>query len=140
MYRWPTDSNPRSDDDDDDNNNEDSQRNPDHFHYNLPSSSPRDALQPIIAKFRGLCYTNKPPWDGSGHELLLSEAEPEFTTSDDLEREALYRSLRDLYLEYGWDVDAVEQTAFRRTEFLGKRSDYLNDRFGARAGLEGEVN
>jgi hypothetical protein len=36
MYKWPTDSTPRSDDDDDDNNNEDSQRNPDHFHYNLP--------------------------------------------------------------------------------------------------------
>jgi hypothetical protein len=77
---------------------------------------------------------------GSGHELLLLEAEPEFTTSDDLEREALYRSLGDLYLECGLDVDAVEQTAFRRTEFLEKRSDYLNDRFGARAGLEGEVN
>lgn len=45
----------------------------------------------------------------------MSESEPEFSSSDDpydLQREALSRQLKDLYLECGWDMDAVEQTKF----------------------------
>jgi hypothetical protein len=136
VYRWPADSDPHSDD----NNEESSEHNPDYFHYNLPSSSPRDALQPIIAKFRGLHYINKPPWDGSEHELLVSEPEPEFSEYPrDIQREALYRKLRDLNFECGWNVEAVEQTAFRRAESLEKRRDHLNHLFGARANLYSEV-
>jgi hypothetical protein len=141
MYRWPADSDSYSDDNGED-NNEGSERNSDHFHYNLPSSSPRDALQPIITKFRGLHYINRPPWNGSGHELLISESEPEFTTSEDpqdFQREALHRDLQNLYLDCGWDIEAVEQSAFRRTEFLEKRRDLLNDLFGAWADMYGEV-
>jgi hypothetical protein len=90
--------------------------------------------------FRSLHYINKPPWNSSGHELLISESVPEFTTSDDDQREGLYRHLRDLYLECGWDVDTVEQTAFRRDDFLVKRRGFLNGLFGARANLWGDAD
>lgn len=33
----------------------------------------------------------------------------------------------DFYLECGWDVDAVEQTTFRREELVGKRERYWKD-------------
>ena len=35
--------------------------------------------------------------------------------------------LKELYLECGWDVNAVEQSTFRRDEFLDKRRRYLQD-------------
>jgi hypothetical protein len=129
MYRWPADNDPHSGDGNDDNNNdeENSERNLDHFHYGLPSSSPRDALQPIIAEFRGLHYIIKPPWDGSEHELLVPEAESEFTTSDDpddLLRGTLYRHLKDLYLECGWDTDAVSRRSYRSLSKIGYQSGY----------------
>jgi hypothetical protein len=39
----------------------------------LPSQSPREALQPLIDKYRGLRYVIKPPRGGFGHELFLEE-------------------------------------------------------------------
>jgi hypothetical protein len=32
-----------------------------------------------------------------------------------------------IYLDCGWDVNAVEQTNFRRDEFLQKRHDYIKN-------------
>jgi hypothetical protein len=128
MYRWSADD-----------FDEDHYHDPYYFYDDSPTSS-RDALQPIIAKFRGLHYINKPRWDGSGHELLVLEPEPEFLEYPrDIQHEALCRKLRDPYLECGWDVEAVEQTAFRRAEFLEKRRDHLNHVLGARADLYGKV-
>jgi hypothetical protein len=36
------------------------------------------------------------------------------------------RHLKEIYLESGWDVEAVVQTGFRREEFLEKRRRYLD--------------
>jgi hypothetical protein len=126
MHRWPDDNNGRYL-----NANEEARaRNPDHF-YNLPYSSPREALQPVIDKFRGLRYILEPVrGDGSWeHELLMDEFEDdEFRTSECAEdgwRDEMYRRLRELYLECGWDVDAVEQRGFRRGEFLQKRRVFI---------------
>ncbi|KAM0698844.1 hypothetical protein Q7P36_000888 [Cladosporium allicinum] len=38
--------------------------------------------------------------------------------------------LADLYLECGWDVNAVAQTDFRRVEFVEKRTKYLSEIIG----------
>lgn len=35
--------------------------------------------------------------------------------------------LADIYLECGWDVDAVVQTGFRRAEFIEKRTKYFDE-------------
>ena len=43
---------------------------------------------------------------------------------------AARRELKDVYLECGWDVEAKEQTTFRRGEFLEKRREYLRDAVG----------
>jgi hypothetical protein len=45
-----------------------------YFHANIPSKSPREALQPLIDKYRGLQYIIKPPRMGFDHELYLEES------------------------------------------------------------------
>jgi hypothetical protein len=46
-----------------------------YFHVNIPSKSPREALQPLINKYRGLRYVIKPPSENIGEELYLEESE-----------------------------------------------------------------
>lgn len=43
-----------------------------------------------------------------------------------------------MYLECGWDVEAEEQTTFRRDEFLEKRRSYLKDVLGSLDGWAGD--
>lgn len=65
--------------------------------------------------------------------MLISESIPEFASSDDPadpQHEALFRHLRDLYLECGWDINAVEQTRFWHAEFLEQRGVYLGGLLG----------
>lgn len=101
--------------------------------------SPREALQPLINKFRSLDYINIPPWAGSDHELVYEEwafAPPvrtDFRDESDVESQVrarddflAKRQLKDLYLECGWDVNATSQSAFRRDEFLEKRRQHLD--------------
>jgi hypothetical protein len=102
----------------------------------LPSQSPREALQPLIDKYRGLRYVIKPPRGGFWHELFLEEEqylrpydgpEDRREESEGADREILVglRGIKDLYLSCGWNVNAVEQGAFRRDEFIERREAFL---------------
>lgn len=120
---------------------------PNYFRAHIASMSPRESLQPLINKFRRLDYLNRPPWAGGEHELILEESsytppvrstlshplcgrfddEECFRGSEKRYQDILHmRHLKVMYLECGWDVDAVVQTAFRRDEFLEKRKQFLN--------------
>ena len=111
----------------------------DYFRAYVPSMSPREALQPLINKFRTLDYINRPPWASTEHELVYEESSfppPEradFRDESGFESQVRARGeflakrhLKELYLECGWDVNAVEQITFRRDEFLEKRGKYLD--------------
>jgi hypothetical protein len=107
-----------------------------YFHANIPSKSPREALQPLIDKYRGLQYIIKPPRGGIGHELYLEESNylkpyegpedrREESEASDREILSVLRRLKDLYLWCGWNVNAVEQVSFRRDEFIEEREKFL---------------
>lgn len=110
-----------------------------YFRAYIPSMSPREALQPLIDKFRSLDYINRPPWAGTDHQLVYEEwvfpppVRTDFRDESDFESQVrardeflAKRQLKDLYLECGWDVNAVSQTAFRRDKFLENRRQHLD--------------
>jgi hypothetical protein len=110
-----------------------------YFRAYIPSMSPREALQPLINKFRSLDYINRPPWAGTDHELVYLERDfpppvrTDFRDERDFESRVrardeflAKRQLKDMYLECGWDVNAISQSAFRRDEFLEKRRRHLD--------------
>jgi hypothetical protein len=112
----------------------------DYFRAYVPSMSPREALQPFINKFRRLEYINHPPWAGTEHKLVYdsSYSSPPLRDGNgicdernpELERYEEWLALRqfkEIYLECGWDVDAVVQTGFRQGEFLEKRGRHLDE-------------
>jgi hypothetical protein len=127
-----------------------------YFRAYIPSMSPREALQPLINKFRRLEYLSRPPWAGTEHELiyedspfdpaLLDRDSPRYEQNLMIGNEWLaLRHLKETYLECGWDVEAVVQTGFRREEFLEKRRRYLDvvyaDRLDMyRTGINGVVD
>jgi hypothetical protein len=107
-----------------------------YFHVNIPSKSPREALQPLINKYRGLRYVIKPPSENIGEELYLEESEylrpyegpeerREESEASDIKALSILRHLKDLYLWCGWNLNTVEQAAFRRDEFIEKRKKLL---------------
>jgi hypothetical protein len=107
-----------------------------YFHVNIPSKSPREALQPLINKYRGLRYVIKPPSENIGEELYLEESEylrpyegpeerREESEASDIKALSILRDLKDLYLWCGWNLNTVEQAAFRRDEFIEKRKKLL---------------
>jgi hypothetical protein len=101
----------------------------DYFHLQPVSS--RQAFQPLIDDFRGL------------HRLALPERQFVRTDPDHAPRKhphgttALYEAetklwqtmcgLADLYLECGWDANAVIQTHFRSSEFIEMRGKYVRE-------------
>ncbi|KAI1428294.1 hypothetical protein F5Y12DRAFT_732989 [Xylaria sp. FL1777] len=102
----------------------------------LAGASPREVLSPIIDNYRKLRYLASPmgvDWadrlyagsggvrpDGWGaHEQGMWEASYAVWEAT--------MKLRDLYLECGWDVDAVEQRSFSLDEFLARRDVYWKD-------------
>lgn len=110
-----------------------------YFRAYIPSMSPREALQPLLNKFRSLDYINRPPWAGTDHELVYEEwafhppVRTDFRDDHAFENQVrardeflAKRQLKDLYLECGWDVDAISQPEFRRDEFLEKRRRHLD--------------
>jgi hypothetical protein len=107
-----------------------------YFHVNIQSKSPREALQPFIDKYRGLEYVIKPPSESTGHELYLEEFQylrpyegpedrREESEANDRKTLSIIRHLRDLYLCCGWNLNNVEQTTFRRDEFIERREEFL---------------
>ncbi|KAI7294742.1 hypothetical protein KC340_g16044 [Hortaea werneckii] len=106
--------------------------NDDHDDYlHLEPMSPRQAFQPLIDDFRGLRrlalperrFVRNDPERGPKRQLhgtaALYEAETKLWTA--------MCGLADLYLETGWDVDAVAQTHFRTSEFIHKRTRYTQE-------------
>ena len=100
-------------------------------YFDLQPISPRQAFQPLLDKFRGL------------HQLVAPE-HGQVNTSQDASpqrwqfgTEAQYRAeikvwaavcgLADIYLECGWNANAIAQTGFRSIEFIEKRSNYMGE-------------
>jgi hypothetical protein len=107
-------------------------------YYDVPAKSPREAFQPLIDKYRGLQYISRPTNTKEGEFQLFidecyifaSENCPDEVREITQELQAdwqLSRGLEEIYLECGWRIDRVDQSAFRREEFLEKRRRYLFD-------------
>lgn len=112
--------------------------NLDYFH--VPAVSPRQALQPMIDNFRGLHYLGKPPFIELSNNLESEwgrsppmdwsgwHDKDEFATYQaEYDAWEAMRKLADIYLECGWDVNALEQHGFRRAEFIAERERHLEN-------------
>ena len=100
-------------------------------YYHLRPISPRQAIQPLIEKFRGLRQLVVPEY---GQVNTSQDANPQrwqFGTEAHFRAETkvweAMCGLADIYLECRWDVSTVEQTAFRSIEFTEKRSKYVSE-------------
>lgn len=127
----------------------------DYFH--VPAVTPREAFQPLIDKYRTLEYLGTPPFMELNNDLFPEYGRTPPQDCADEGTRAQYRAdydvweakrkLKDLYVEFGWDVDAVEQREFRKEEFVERRERYLKDvvepleeeasRVGSERSLEG---
>ncbi|RMX98020.1 hypothetical protein D0868_10331 [Hortaea werneckii] len=116
-------------------NEEDDSDRPDYLH--VEPRSPREALQPLIDKFRRLQYINMPLSGDTNHLLFedtldigvsntpTKEELQRYVGKDYYRRWQVSRELKEIYLDCGWKVDAVEQLEFRRDEFLERRRRHL---------------
>lgn len=100
-------------------------------YFDLPPVSPRQAIQPLLDKFRGLLQLVTPE---HGHVNTDQGASPkrwQFETENHFQAERRVWEatcgLADMYLECGWDVNAIVQTSFRPSEFIEKRSEYMRE-------------
>jgi hypothetical protein len=105
-------------------------------YYDVPAKSPRETFQPLIDKYRSLQYISRPTNAEEG-EFQLFIDEWQFGLPDHAPDEArelleglhtdwqLSRGLEEIYFECGWRTDQVDQSAFRREEFLEKRQQHL---------------
>lgn len=127
MYPWAPVLDQRCDGD------EDEKIGPSVLHTYVPPKSPREALQPVIDKFRKSHYVMRQLMVEEDLNVQLHEENeyedgvPEDSDDEDFKVWQAVMHLKDLFLECGWDVDAVEQTTFRRDEFLEKRRRYFLD-------------
>lgn len=103
----------------------------DYFH--VPAEPPHNVLGPIIDKYRNLHYLGTPAGIDHNHALFSeSDGHPPVDWGETDRRRwrsqydvwAAVRKLKEVYLECGWDVNALEQTRFRRDEFLERRATY----------------
>lgn len=120
---------------DDDDGSGDMNSETNYFH--ISPISPRKALQPVINKYRGLHYINR-PLSGDRNFVLITEQVGERLAEvpTDAQRRSFERrqrvwqaerGLEAIYLDCGWDVKAVEQTNFRRDEFVQKRREHVRN-------------
>lgn len=119
-------------------------------YFHVPPESPREALQPTIDNFRRLRWMNVPLYEDENHELVedvfdRGQEPPEFDSGEQREtydhESRLWeaqRGLKDTYLACGWDVEAKEQTTFRRDDFLEKRRNHLKEVVGPLDGWSGD--
>ena len=96
--------------------------------------SPRQAFQPLIDSFRGLRRLALPErqfvWNDPARDPTR---QPHGTVALYEAETKLWRAmcgLADLYLETGWDVNAVAQTNFRTSDFIHKRTRYMQEVIG----------
>jgi hypothetical protein len=105
----------------------------DYFH--VPGLSPREAFQPMINNFRSLNYLGLPPSIDHNNAPYAEYGRdlPDWIDWDRPNYQAGYdvweatRRLVDIYLDCDWDVNAVEQRAFRREEFVARRERHLEN-------------
>jgi hypothetical protein len=107
-------------------------------YFEIPPVTPREAFQPMIDNFRSLKwlatgdrsgFLPKWPyieWPSSGKHP--ERAHEKYQADYDLWK--AMRGLKDVYLDCGWDVDAVEQSSFRRDELIERKKRYIEDVIG----------
>lgn len=105
-------------------------------YYDVPAKPSREAFQPLIDKFRKLQYISRPS-NAKEAEYQLVTDEWDISVPDDAPHRARElteelhrkwqhsRGLEQIYLQCGWRPDQVDQSAFRRDEFIEKRRQYL---------------
>lgn len=114
-------------------------------HY--PAKPPSEAFRPLIEHYRKLDYIGI-PWDNFGrvehrYETNSSysphgrEGPPDWQrhTSQNVRRVhragydiwAAIRKIKGIYIDCGWNVDAVEQSQFRREEFIERRARHWTE-------------
>lgn len=102
----------------------------------VPALTPREILGPVIGSYRSLKYLATPRGVEFNPEGFVESGgvPPRDWGPEDRKKwqnsynvwEATQR-LRDLFLECGWNVEAGEQTTFRRNEFMEKRDRYWRE-------------
>ncbi|KAI0486983.1 hypothetical protein F4859DRAFT_467833 [Xylaria cf. heliscus] len=105
-------------------------------YFHVTGASPREVLSPIIDDYRKLKHLATPKGiDFSDPSYASSGGVPPKDLRPDEQRRwvasyavwAATQKLRDIYLECGWDVDAIEQTTFSLDEYLSKREAYWRE-------------
>jgi hypothetical protein len=100
-------------------------------YFEAPPLSPRQAFQPLIDSFRSLNWLVTEtsgslhtdwPWTEFPQDWPESHRK-EYETDHDVWKAV--RGLADIYIDCGWDVNAVDQSAFRREEFIERRLQYV---------------
>jgi hypothetical protein len=100
-------------------------------YFHLRPVSPREAFQPLIDSFRGLRRVAAAP-EGTpvGTDEDSGPQESQFQSAAQYEAERkvwkAVCAIADLYVECGWDVNAIVQTDFRSGEFIEKRAIYVS--------------
>lgn len=102
----------------------------------LTGEAPREVLGRLAEDYRRLKSIGTPNGVYFDHEFFSeSGGQPPEDYSDVEKRRwkasydiwAAVHCIKDLYLEFGWDVEATEQTEFRRDEFLERRAMYWEE-------------
>jgi hypothetical protein len=93
--------------------------------------SPRQALQPLINSFRGLHRVAAPERTFVRTDPAYAPEQWQFQTSAQYEAgKQVWKAMcgiADIYIECGWNANAVTQTSFRSSEFVDKRAKYLSE-------------
>lgn len=105
-------------------------------YYDMPATTPREAFQPLIDKFRSLQYISLPSNAKEGEYQLVVDEWDVFVPDDAPDRareltEELHRKwqhsrgLKDIYLQCGWRPEQIDQFSFRRDDLIERRRRYL---------------
>jgi NAD+--asparagine ADP-ribosyltransferase len=106
-----------------------------HNYFEVPPVTPREAFQPIIDNYRSLkwlatgersSFLPRWPyieWPSSGKHP--ERAHQRYQADYDIWK--AMRGLKDVYLDCGWNVHAVEQSSFQRNEFIERKKRYIED-------------
>ncbi|GAB7322535.1 hypothetical protein MBLNU13_g03458t2 [Cladosporium sp. NU13] len=101
------------------------------IYFEAPPLSPREAFQALLDSFRSLNWLVTEtsgwlhtdwPWTEFPRDWPESHRR-EYETDHDVWKAV--RGLAHIYVDCGWDVNAVDQPAFRREEFIRRRKQYV---------------
>jgi hypothetical protein len=101
------------------------------IYYEAPPLSPREAFRPLIDDYRSLNWLvtvtfgqlhTEWPWTEFPQDWPESHRR-EYETDHDVWKAV--RGLADIYVDCGWNVNAVDQSTFRREEFIERRKRYV---------------